>query len=76
MDSFSQKNTFKHIEDDVRKDFTFKDNWLDPCKEFRSQMGEEVISLHVRRGDPGLADKRGFKWAYVNLAASTSCATS
>ena len=31
-------------------------------------MGEEVIFLHVRRGDPGLADKRGFKWAYVNLA--------
>tara|TARA_R100000005_G_scaffold60601_1_gene31032 strand:- start:521 stop:985 length:465 start_codon:yes stop_codon:yes gene_type:complete len=30
-------------------------------------MGEEVIFLHVRRGDPGLADKRGFKWAYVNL---------
>ena len=24
--------------------------------------------MHVRRGDPGLADKRGFKWAYVNLA--------
>ena len=23
--------------------------------------------LHVRRGDPNLTDKRGFKWAYVNL---------
>ncbi len=29
--------------------------------------GEEVLFLHVRRGDPNLTDKRGFKWAYVNL---------
>lgn len=64
---FQSEKYFKHIEDDIRKDFTFKDNWLEPCKEFRSQMGEEVIFLHVRRGDPNLADKRGFKWAYVNL---------
>jgi glutaredoxin len=28
---------------------------------------ERPIMLHVRRGDPNLADKRGFKWAYVNL---------
>ena len=54
----------------MRKDFTFKSDWLDPCKDFRSQMGEEVIFLHVRRGDPGLADKRGFKWAYVNLQST------
>ena len=67
---FQTEKYFKHIEDEVRKDFTFKSNWLDPCKEFRSQMGEEVISLHVRRGDPGLADKRGFKWAYTNLEST------
>ena len=64
---FQSEKYFKHIEEDIIKDFTFKDNWLEPCKEFRSQMGEEVIFLHVRRGDPNLADKRGFKWAYVNL---------
>ena len=64
---FQSEKYFKHIEEDIRKDFTFKDNWLEPCEQFRSQMGEEVIFLHVRRGDPGLADKRGFKWAYVNL---------
>ena len=29
--------------------------------------GQEVAFLHVRRGDPNLTDKRGFKWAYVNL---------
>ena len=64
---FQSEKYFKHIEKEIRKDFTFKDNWLEPCKDFRSQMGEEVIFLHVRRGDPNLADKRGFKWAYVNL---------
>ena len=64
---FQSEKYFKHIEEDIRKDFTFKDNWLNPCKEFREQLGEEVIFLHVRRGDPNLADKRGFKWAYVNL---------
>jgi len=64
---FQSEKYFKHIEEDIRKDFTFKDNWLNPCKEFREQLGEEVIFLHVRRGDPNLADKRGFKWAYVNI---------
>ena len=28
-------------------------------------MGEEVISLHVRRGDSNLVDPRGFKWSYT-----------
>ena len=64
---FQSEKYFKHIEEDIRKDFTFKDTWLNPCKEFREQLGEEVIFLHVRRGDPNLADKRGFKWAYVNI---------
>ena len=67
---FQSEKYFKHIENDIRKDFTFKDNWLEPCKEFRSQIGEEVIFLHVRRGDPNLADKRGFKWAYTNLQST------
>ncbi len=67
---FQSEKYFKHIENEIRKDFTFKSDWLDPCKDFRSQMGEEVIFLHVRRGDPGLADKRGFKWAYVNLQST------
>ena len=67
---FQSEKYFKHIENEIRKDFTFKSDWLDPCKDFRSQMGEEVIFLHVRRGDPGLADKRGLKWAYVNLQST------
>jgi len=67
---FQSEKYFKHIEDDIRKDFTFRSEWLEPCVEFRKQMGEEVIFLHVRRGDPNLADKRGFKWAYVNLQST------
>jgi len=65
---FQTEKYFKHIETDIRKDFIFKDDWLNPCKEFMEDFkDQEVISLHVRRGDPNLTDKRGFKWAYVNL---------
>jgi len=65
---FQSEKYFKHVEDELREDYTFKKEWLEPCQEFMSQFdGEEVIFIHVRRGDPNLADKRGFKWAYVNL---------
>jgi len=67
---FQSEKYFKHIEEDLRKDFTFKENWLEPCKGFRKQIKGEVIFLHVRRGDPNLVDKRGFKWAYVNLQST------
>ena len=66
---FQSEKYFKHIEDDIRKDFTFKKDWLDPCEGFRKDLGEEVIFLHVRRGDPNLADKRGFKWAYTQCSS-------
>jgi len=65
---FQTEKYFKHIEDDIRKDFTFKSEWLEPCQRMICQLDINPIFLHVRRGDPGLADKRGFKWAYVNLA--------
>ena len=65
---FQTEKYFKHVEDEIREDYTFKKQWLNPCKEFMNQFeGQEVIFLHVRRGDPNLTDKRGFKWAYVNL---------
>lgn len=66
---FQSEKYFKHISDDIRKDFTFLDEHLEPCKEFISQFdGQEPIMLHVRRGDPNLIDPRGFKWAYVNCS--------
>ena len=65
---FQSEKYFEHIEDEIRKDYTFKSNWLQPSLDFMDQFGgEEVLFLHVRRGDPNLTDKRGFKWAYVNL---------
>jgi len=67
---FQSEKYFKHVEDDLRKDFTFRENWLEPCKGFRSKINREVIFLHVRRGDPNLVDRRGFAWAYVNLQST------
>ena len=66
---FQSEKYFKHVSDDIRKDFTFHDEHLEPCKEFMKEFdGQEPIMLHVRRGDPNLVDPRGFKWAYVNCS--------
>lgn len=66
---FQSEKYFKHISDVIKKDFTFLDEHLNPCKEFIEQFdGQEPIMLHVRRGDPNLIDPRGFKWAYVNCS--------
>lgn len=47
---FQSEKYFKHIEEEVREDFSFKDEILIPCKEMISQV-ENPISLHIRRGD-------------------------
>ena len=66
---FQSEKYFNHIEKEIRKDYTFLDEHLEPCKEFMSEFeGKEPIMLHVRRGDPNLVDPRGFKWAYVNCS--------
>ena len=65
---FQTEKYFKHIETEIRKDFTFRDNWLKPCQEFMSQFeGEEIGFVHIRRGDPTL-DDNGFKWAYTECS--------
>ena len=46
---FQTEKYFKHISDEIREDFTFKDDILDPCKEAFDFT--DVISLHVRRSD-------------------------
>ena len=67
---FQSEKHFEHIEDEIRKDYTFKNNWLQPSLDFMDQFGgEEVLFLHVRRGDPNLTDVRGFKWAYTECAS-------
>jgi len=47
---FQSEKYFKNIEEEIRCDFTFKDEILEPCKEMIGSVGE-VISLHVRRTD-------------------------
>ena len=42
---------FKHIEDEIRDDFQFKDFVQDPCNEMMSSLEEVPISLHIRRKD-------------------------
>ena len=47
---FQTEKYFKHIEDEIRNDFTFKDGILDPCKSMIAGV-DNPIALHVRRGD-------------------------
>lgn len=66
---FQSEKYFKHVEKDIKKLFTFRKEYLDPCLEMISGFdNQEPIMLHVRRGDPNLVDPRGFKWAYVNCS--------
>lgn len=53
---FQTEKYFKNVEDVIRKDFTFKKEILDPCKEMISGIREEnndssIVSLHIRRTD-------------------------
>ncbi len=50
---FQTEKYFKHIEDEIRKDFEFKDEIYDISYECmkRNFSGSEVIAVHIRRGD-------------------------
>ena len=47
---FQTEKYFKHIEDEIRKDLTFKEEILSPCKEMVEGV-DNPIALHVRRTD-------------------------
>ena len=47
---FQTEKYFKHIEDDIRKDFIFHDDIFTACKELRETV-DNPIALHIRRGD-------------------------
>ena len=47
---FQTEKYFKHIEDDLREDFTFKREYIEPYEEVKD-MFDNPIALHVRRGD-------------------------
>jgi len=46
---FQSEKYFKHIEDEIRKDFTFHQDVVESCEEIID--GQEAISLHIRRSD-------------------------
>ncbi len=47
---FQTEKYFKHIESEIRVDFTFKNEILNPCKDMISSV-ENPIALHIRRTD-------------------------
>ena len=49
-DYFTTEKYFKNVEDIIRKDFTFKDEILEPCKEIIDEL-DNPIFMHLRRGD-------------------------
>ena len=48
---FQTEKYFKHIEDQIRSDFTFIDDYLNPCIEIIEQFEIKPIFIHIRRGD-------------------------
>ena len=52
----TEKYFEKIISDSIRDDFTFRNCYLEPCKEFIDSLGgrDKCIFLHVRRGNPNL----------------------
>ena len=63
---FQTEKYFANATEELRKDFTFHKEILDPCQEFINNVGD-VIFLHVRRGNSNLVGKRGEKWSYQLL---------
>ena len=67
---FQSERYFKNVEDIIRREYTFHDEHLEPCKQIMDEFkDQEPIMLHVRRGDPNLTDPRGFKWAYTQCSS-------
>lgn len=48
---FQTEKYFNHIEKDIRKDFSFDNQIIHECQSHLKTLGDEVISLHIRRGD-------------------------
>ena len=63
---FQTEKYFVNATEELRKDFTFHKEILDPCQEFIDNVGD-VIFLHIRRGNSNLVGKRGEKWSYQLL---------
>ena len=48
---FQSEKYFEHIEDQIRKDFTWRDDVRDLCQDLFNTIGDTAISLHIRRTD-------------------------
>lgn len=49
---FQSEKYFKHIEQQIRQDFTFHDRIPEQCLSYKSSLpNTQMISLHIRRGD-------------------------
>jgi len=48
---FQTEKYFKNVEDDIRADFTFKNDYLKPCKEYIDSIETPPIFLHIRQAD-------------------------
>ena len=48
---FQTGKYFKHCEDEVREQFTFKQEIIDECKQIVEDYFDNPIALHIRRGD-------------------------
>lgn len=52
---FQSEKYFKHIENEIKEDFTFNPNILDSCKKIINELGN-CLSIHVRKTDYDLCD--------------------
>lgn len=48
---FQSEKYFNHIREDIKNDFSFSESITNYCINFIKDIGDEVISLHIRRGD-------------------------
>ena len=48
---FQSEKYFKHIEKEIRKDFTFKDEIVEDSESIIKDIFDDPIAIHIRRGD-------------------------
>tara|TARA_Y100000287_G_scaffold3875_1_gene3270 strand:+ start:453 stop:1313 length:861 start_codon:yes stop_codon:yes gene_type:complete len=52
IDAYMQtENYFIHIADQIREDFTFRKDYLEPCTSFIDSLDQRPIFLHIRQSD-------------------------
>lgn len=52
IDAYLQtEKYFRHIADQIREDFTFRSDFLDPCKDIIGSLDRSPIFLHIRQSD-------------------------